>query len=83
MFHLRTALTVLVVGLLWSSVPVAAQPLGTFRWQQQPYCNVFTLIVEQKGGIYTLDGFDDQCGASAKAVAGSPFWTWMVRSEWA
>ena len=50
MFHLRTALRVLVVGLLWSSAPVAAQPLGTFRWQQQPYCNVFTLVVEQKAG---------------------------------
>ena len=30
---MRRALSVLVVGLLWPSVPLAAQPLGTFRWQ--------------------------------------------------
>ena len=44
--------------------------IGTFRWQQQPFCNVFTLAVEQKGSIYTLYGFDDQCGAPARAAVG-------------
>lgn len=44
-----------------------AQPLGTFRWQLQPYCNVVTLAVTQTGGVYTLDGFDDQCGAATRA----------------
>jgi hypothetical protein len=69
MFHLRTALTVPIVGLLWSSAPVAAQPLGTFRWQLLPYCNVLTLNVSQQGGIYTLDGTDDRCSAGQAASA--------------
>ena len=30
-----------------TAVPVAAQPLGTFRWQLQPHCNVLTLAVTQ------------------------------------
>lgn len=47
----------------------AAQTVGTFRWQQQPYCNVLTLTVTQNGGIYHLDGFDDQCGAAVRASA--------------
>ncbi len=53
----------------------AAQPLGTFRWQQQPYCNVVTVNVVQSGSIYQLDGFDDQCGASSfrASVSGIAF----------
>jgi len=44
----------------------AAQPVGSFRWQLQPFCNVLTLNVTQSGAIYTLDRFEDQCGASQK-----------------
>lgn len=52
-------------------VPVlaSAQPLGTFRWQMQPYCNVVTLRVTQDTGIYRLDGTDDLCGAATAASA--------------
>lgn len=46
----------------------AAQTVGTFRWQQQPYCNVVTLTVVQQSGIYQVDGFDDQCGAATRAA---------------
>jgi hypothetical protein len=46
---------------------VAAQSLGTFRWQLQPYCNVLTMTVVQNGSQYHLDGTDDQCGAARKA----------------
>jgi hypothetical protein len=49
--------------------PVRAQALGTFRWQLQPYCNILTLNVRQDGAVYTLDGFDDQCGAASAASA--------------
>lgn len=48
--------------------PAAAQTVGTFRWQQQPYCNVVTLTVVQQSGIYQVDGFDDQCGAATRAA---------------
>lgn len=46
-----------------------AQPLGAFSWQLQPFCNVLTLNVTQQGGVFTLDGFDDQCGAPTRASA--------------
>ena len=52
----------------------SAQPLGSFRWQLQPYCNVVTVTVNQDRGIYTLDGYDDQCGATQRAgVVGTAF----------
>lgn len=46
----------------------AAQTVGTFRWQQLPYCNVISLTVVQQSGIYQVDGFDDQCGAATRAA---------------
>ncbi len=53
--------------VLAAHVAAHAQPMGTFRWQLQPYCNVVTLNVTQTGGVYTLDGYDDQCGAGTRA----------------
>jgi len=47
--------------------PVSAQSLGTFTWQLQPFCNRITATVTQNGGVYTLDGYDDQCGAPQRA----------------
>ena len=41
--------------------------VGTFRWQLQPFCNVVSITITQQGAIYTLDGFDDQCGAPQRA----------------
>ncbi len=58
-----------VIGLVLCSAPVAAQPLGSFRWQIVPYCNVLTLSLAQQGGVYTLDGTDDRCGAPPPAAA--------------
>ena len=57
---------VIAVGLL-SSRSASAQTIGTFRWQLQPFCNAVTVTVVQNGGVYTLDGFDDQCGAGQRA----------------
>jgi hypothetical protein len=52
----------------------AAQSLGTFRWQLQPFCNVITVTVTQVGGTYRLEGVDDQCGAVTQAsVIGTAF----------
>ena len=62
-------LVMIVAGSVWSAAPVEAQPLGSFRWQLQPYCNVVTFAVVQQGGQYQLDGTDDQCGAAVKASA--------------
>lgn len=57
------------VFVLCAAPLAAAQPLGTFSWQLQPYCNRLTLNVTQQSGIFTLDGFDDQCGAATRASA--------------
>lgn len=47
-------------------VTVSAQVFGTFPWQMQPYCNVVTLTLTNTAGGWTLDGFDNQCGATDK-----------------
>ena len=42
---------------------------GTFPWQMQPYCNVVTLTLTTIPAGFTLDGSDNQCGASTKGSA--------------
>jgi hypothetical protein len=62
--------------LVWTAAPAAAtaQVIGTFRWQFQPYCNIVTVVVTQVGGIYRLEGSDNQCGAPrAASVIGTAF----------
>lgn len=54
------------VTTLWTSV-ASAQSLGKFTWQLQPYCNVATVNVTGVAGVYTLEGYDDQCGAATRA----------------
>jgi hypothetical protein len=65
----------LFVGSIVSMTTVAdAQPLGAFSWQQQPYCNRIVVNVTQTGDVFTLDGYDDQCGAARGAsVVGIAF----------
>ncbi len=63
----RFGVAIAIVALGTSSA--SAQFIGAFSWQLQPYCNVLTLNVTQQGGIFTLDGFDDQCGAATRASA--------------
>jgi hypothetical protein len=41
----------------------AAQVVGTFSWQTQPFCNRVTLTVVHVGGIYQLNGVDDNAVA--------------------
>jgi hypothetical protein len=59
--------TLVASTLVFFATSAAAQPLGSFRWQLQPYCNVLTVNVTQQGGIYTLDGTDDRCGGGNQA----------------
>ena len=67
---LRTVLFVGVALLVSSFVlpPASAQPLGSFSWQLQPFCNRVTVNVTQNGAIYALDGFDDLCGGAERAA---------------
>lgn len=63
-------LSLALIALIASSAPVAfAQPLGTFRWQFAPYCNVVTLYVVQQSNTLALSGTDDQCGGPVAAAA--------------
>ncbi len=62
----RGFVALIVAGMLQVSI-ASAQSLGTFKWQLQSYCNVISVVVTQTGGVYTLDGFDDQCGAGKRA----------------
>lgn len=63
----RLAGMLAAVAVVAAGHGVGAQSLGTFRWQLQPYCNAVTVTVTQQGGAYTIDGFDDQCGAEQRA----------------
>lgn len=63
-----TIAVVLTVAALCLPASLAAQSLGTFRWQLQPYCNVVTVNIVQQGAVFTADGFDDQCGATQRAL---------------
>lgn len=63
-YRVLAATAALTAGL---AVSAPAQSLGTFTWQLQPFCNRLTVNVTQSGGLYTLDGFDDQCGAPQRA----------------
>ena len=69
---MRTAFPLLVVAafLVGCIGEAAAQPLGIFRWQLSPYCNVLTLLPTANGPVYRLEGFDDQCGGARAAVIG-------------
>jgi hypothetical protein len=65
----RSVLAFALVSLVATLAPSGAyaQPLGTFKWQLQSFCNVLSLVVTQSGSVFTLDGFDDQCGATTRA----------------
>ena len=70
----RVLCLALLIGVAYPVTSAVAQPLGTFRWQLQPYCNVLSLQVVQQAGIFLIDGTDDQCGgAQLASVVGLAF----------
>lgn len=58
---------VVAVAGLGAVERAAAQPMGTFTWQLQPYCNRVTVYVVATPAGYTLQGYDNQCGAPQRA----------------
>ena len=61
----RAATTIAL--LTWICATSAdAQPVGTFRWQLRPYCDVITVTVTQVGSVYRLEGTTDFCGATQR-----------------
>jgi hypothetical protein len=63
------AAVVTILGHLAFLAPgvASAQSIGTYQWQLAPFCNTITVTVTAGGGVYTLDGFDNQCGAPQRA----------------
>ena len=57
----------LAVGIVVCANPVSAQSIGTLSWQLQPFCNNLTVNITQQGALFTVDGYDDQCGAGQRA----------------
>lgn len=69
-FRANGRVTTVMMGLgLLAASRADAQSLGTFTFQQSPYCNVITVAITQNGAQYTLDGTDNQCGAPQLASA--------------
>ncbi len=68
-FKARRATLLLTVMALACASTASAQVFGTFTWQMLPYCNKVTLTITQFPSGYTIDGFDDQCGAGQRAGA--------------
>lgn len=68
---LRTTVCIVALSVTGLVLPAAAQTIGTFTWQTQPYCNLLTLTVIQQGGSYLLVGADNQCGAAPAPVTGT------------
>lgn len=66
--RVTTVSLILLAGLM-PCAAAHAQPLGTFRWQLEPHCNLVTLAVTQTGSVYRLEGTDDQCGAGRDRAA--------------
>ncbi|MDH4067226.1 MAG: hypothetical protein OEW19_22725, partial [Acidobacteriota bacterium] len=56
---------VLLVVLLVAA-PAGAQSLGTFRWRLANFCSVLNLTVVQYGGVYSLIGYEEQCGGNPR-----------------
>ena len=69
----RKILMILMVAgwVCLSAAPAAAQVIGSFSWQMQPFCNVLTLTVVQAGPVYQLIGTDNLCGVGVAPVGGS------------
>lgn len=56
---------VLIAVLAWTT-PAEAQSLGTFRWRLASFCSVLNLTVIQYGGVYSLIGYEEQCGGNPR-----------------
>jgi hypothetical protein len=71
----RSAIIPALLVAIASPFVAEAQTLGTFRWQLQPFCNIVSVTVTQSGGVYRLEGTDDQCGGGADmaSVIGTAF----------
>jgi hypothetical protein len=66
---LRRIAVLMLATFAFPAASAFAQPLGTFRWQLQPFGSVLNLNVTQQGSVYLLNGFEAQCGGNASLPA--------------
>jgi len=62
----RLLAPVAVFALLLFASPSEAQSLGTFQWRLEPFCSVLNITVLQYGGVYSLVGYEEQCGGNPR-----------------
>jgi hypothetical protein len=55
-----------LMATMAASDTTMAQPIGTFRWQTEPHCNVLTLTVTAQSGTFQLQGFEEVCGGEPR-----------------
>ena len=60
----RILFLVALVATLAAATPVDAQVIGFFKWRTAPFCNVINVTVTKVGPVFTLDGFEEQCGGN-------------------
>lgn len=63
---MRSISAFVLAALVFAAAPSAAQAqvLGTFYWQLQPLGSVLNLTITQKGSIFSVEGFEAQCGGN-------------------
>jgi hypothetical protein len=62
-----------LVASVAESETAEAQPLGVFRWQTHPFCNVLTLAVTATPSGFRMEGTDDQCGGTPASAIGMAY----------
>jgi hypothetical protein len=70
---IRGALGLALLTVTAAATPASAQPLGVFRWQQQPFCNVLNLVVTATPSGFRMEGTDDQCGGVPASAIGMAY----------
>jgi hypothetical protein len=73
--HRCTRMVQVLVGIVLATVVLgtagiaqAQQRVGKFKWALQPFCDVLVFEVLQIGGVFSLNGSDDNCGGSTSAT---------------
>lgn len=62
----RILLLLALFATLAAATPVDAQVIGLFKWRTAPFCNVINVTVTKVGPVFTLDGFEEQCGGNPR-----------------
>jgi hypothetical protein len=63
----RLLFPLVLVVTLFAATPTNAQtPVGNFSWRVEPFCSVINVTVIQVGSVFTLTGYEEQCGGNPR-----------------